>query len=409
MNKKIDLKFKLQVFAEDPSKIVESINKTFEEFKTKNEQMELEIKKYGEATAETLASVERIQKHMDELEVKSQVPNFSPDTKGVSELEVKRMDAFKEFIRVGEKQLSPESEKTLREYVQEYKSMSGGSPADGGNLVPQILSNMIIDKVKEISPIRQFANIVTIGIGNELQTPRKTRAAAGGWIGETSQRPATDSPQFDLLKNPVMEMYANCAITQSLLEDQAFNLESYISQDISTTFAQLEGAAFVTGDGSLKPFGILANAGIAGGFSVVKSNTADDFSLDNLLDLEYALKSFYAQNAKWFTSRQSIRKMRGFKDSQGQYLWQPSLILGQPATFDGHAVIETPDMPITAADALPVAFGDMKQGYQIVDKRGMTMLRDPYSNKPFVNFYATMRVGGKISDTEAMKILQCKA
>lgn len=364
------------------------------------------------AAIESKASAEEISKindAIDAIEMKMKAPSFAPETKtGYSEIEVKRMAAFEEYLRKGEQMLSPESVKTINEQLAEYKAMSGGTPADGGNLIPQILSTMIIDKVKEISPIRQYAQVLTIGIGNELQTPKKTRAAAGGWIGETATRPNTDSPQFDLLKNPVMEMYANCAITQNLLEDQAFNLESYISEDISTTFAQLEGAAFVTGDGSNKPSGFLNAAGAAGGFSIVKSGAAADFTLDNLLDLEYSLMTKYAMAARWFAARPTIRKMRGFKDTQGQYLWQPSLIVGQPATFDGYEIVETPDMPVVAADALPVAFGDMRQGYQIVDKRGMTMLRDPYSNKPFVNFYSTMRVGGKVANTEAVKVLQLK-
>jgi HK97 family phage major capsid protein len=390
-------------------KAMDSLMETFEEFKNKQNELEKKMAK-GEDVSELKSNIEKLQNAMDAMEAKSQIPAFGAvDAKSYSEKEVKEFAAFNDFLRNGERNITPESEKTIKNMLMEYKDMSGGTPADGGNLVPQILASRIIDKVKEISPIRMYADVLTIGIGNELQTPRKTKAAAGGWIGESTARSKTDSPQFDLLKNPVMEMYANCAITQSLLEDQAFNLESYISNDIATTFAQLEGSAFVTGDGSLKPSGILQGAGTAAGFGVVKSGSATDFTLDNLIELEYSLSSKYIANAKWFMSRATIRKVRGFKDTTGQYLWQPSNIVGEPATFDGYPVIETPDMPVAGADALPVAFGDMRQGYQIVDKRGMTMLRDPYTNKPFVNFYATMRVGGKVANTEAVKLLQCKA
>ena len=225
-------------------------------------------------------------------------------------------------------------------------------------------------------------------------------------MGETAPRPNTDTPQFDLVKIPVTEMYANCPITANLLEDQAFNLESYVSNDISTTFAQLEGTAFVTGDGTNKPTGFLTGAGTAGNIDVIKSGIADSFTFDNVYDLIYALPSAYANNGTFLAKRTTIRFVRTLKDKQDQYLWQPSNIVGQPATLGGYRIMEADDMPAIAADALPLAFGDFMQGYTIVDKRGMTMLRDPYTNKPFVNFYATMRTGGKVSQPDAIKILK---
>lgn len=388
----------------DVKEMIYNINNTFEEFKTKQTELEEKMAK-GEAVGELKSQVEKMQNAMDAIEVKMQRPNFTPSSTGtqMTELEQKQMNAFTNFLRTGVE------EKELQDMKMEYKAMSGGVPADGGNLIPQILANRIIDKVKEISPIRMLAGVQTIGIGNQLDLPRKTRAAAGGWIGETAARPVTDSPQFDLVKIPVMEMYANSAVTSNLLEDQAFNLESYIANDISTTFAQLEGAAFVSGDGTNKATGILNGAGIAGNLDVIKSGIADSFGFDNIYDLIYNLSEKYASNASFLAKRLTIRFIRTLKDKQDNYLWQPSNIVGQPATLAGYRIYETEDMPAIAADALPLAFGDWRQAYTIVDKRGMTMLRDPYSNKPFVNFYATMRVGGKISNPEAAKVLQCKA
>lgn len=388
----------------DVKEMIANINSTFEEFKKKQTELEEKMAN-GEAVGEIKTQVEKMQDAMDAMAVKMQRPTFAPDTtkSTMTELEQKQMNAFNTFLRTGIE------EKELQDMKIEYKAMSGGTPADGGNLIPQILANRIIDKVKEISPIRMLAGVQTIGIGNQLDLPRKTRAVAGGWIGETAQRPATDSPQFDLVKIPVMEMYANCAITSNLLEDQAFNLESYIANDISTTFAQLEGTAFVSGDGTNKPTGILNGAGTAGNLDIVKSGAADTFTFDNVYDLIYNLSEKYAANASFLAKRLTIRFIRTLKDDQKNYLWQPSNIVGQPATLAGYRIYEAEDMPTIAADALPLAFGDWRQAYTIVDKRGMTMLRDPYSNKPFVNFYATMRVGGKISNPEAAKVLQCKA
>lgn len=385
--------------------MITDLNKTFTEFKEKNDELETLLKE-NKGIGEVKEQIERMQNAMDALEIKMQTPNFkSLETTKTqySELEIKRAEAFESFLRTGEET------KEIKDMMQEFKAMSGGTPADGGNLIPQILATTIIDKVKEISPVRQLAKVVNIGIGNQLDLPRKTKAAAGGWIGEVAARPETDSPQFDLVKIPITEVYANCGVTSNLLEDQAFNLESYIADDISTTFAQLEGTAFVSGDGANKPTGLLNGAGTAGNIIAISSGTADSFTFDNIYDLIYGLPSLYASNGTFLAKRTTIRFVRTLKDKNDQYLWQPSNIVGQPATLAGHPIREAEDMPEIAADAFPLLFGDFMQGYTIVDKRGMTMLRDPYTNKPFINFYATMRVGGKVSQPDAFRVLQCKA
>ncbi len=350
--------------------------------------------------------IEKIQTAIDNLEIQqkqmSTKPAFETKAGGYSDVELKRAEAFGNLMRSGVEA------KEIQEMMAEYKAMSGGVPADGGVLIPQILSDMIIAKMVDISPMRQVATAVTIGIGNELQIPRETGLPAGGWIGDVAARPATATSQMDLVKIALGECYANAPVTANLLEDQAFGLEAFVAQRIAAIFAQMEGAAFVSGDGVNKPTGFLNGAGAAGNVGVVKSGLATTFGFDSIFDLIYALNGAYAQNASFMAKRTTIKTLRTLKDTTNNYLWQPSNIIGQPATLAGYPIREAEDMPSIAADAFVLGFGDWRQGYTIVDKRGITMLRDPFTNKPFVNFYATKRVGGKVSQPDAIKVLQCK-
>jgi HK97 family phage major capsid protein len=209
------------------------------------------------------------------------------------------------------------------------------------------------------------------------------------------------------------------AATATLLEDSAVNIDEWIGQEVEQVFAAQEGAAFVAGDGVNKPTGFLNyttvdNAswvwdklgtiatGVDGGFP------ASDPS-DVLVDLIYAVKAGYRQNGTFVMNRKTQSAVRKFKDSSGGYLWQPPAQAGGRATLMTFPVIEAEDMPDMAADSLSVAFGDFARGYLVVDRAGVTVLRDPYSAKPYVLFYTTKRVGGGIQDFDAIKLLTFSA
>ena len=239
------------------------------------------------------------------------------------------------------------------------------------------------------------------------------RGVGGGWVGETASRPATATPQFTALGFGLGQLYANAAASQDVLDDAEIDLENWLVE-IATEFARQEGIGFVAGDGVNKPFGFLnyATGGSAatrhpwGAIEVVNSGAATGFAADGIVDTIYKLPAIYTPGAKFFTNRSSLGAIRKLKDGQNNYLWQPTFVAGQPSTLAGYAVVDMPDMPNVAAGNLALAFGDMKETYLVIDRIGFRVLRDPYTNKPFICFYCTKRVGGGVKNPDAMKIVK---
>ena len=209
------------------------------------------------------------------------------------------------------------------------------------------------------------------------------------------------------------------AATASLLEDSAVNIDQWIAQEVDQVFAQQEGAAFVAGDGNNKPKGFLSYTTVANGswswgnIGYIASGAAGAFAgsnpADALIDLVYAVKAGYRQNGKFVMNRRTQAAVRKFKDTTGQYLWQPPAQAGGQASLMTFPVVEAEDMPDIAANALAIAFGDFKRGYLVVDRAGVSVLRDPYSSKPYVLFYTTKRVGGGVQDFDAIKVMKFAA
>jgi HK97 family phage major capsid protein len=213
-----------------------------------------------------------------------------------------------------------------------------------------------------------------------------------------------------------MELYAMPAATPQLLDDAAVNIDEWIADEVRVAFAEQEGQAFVTGDGTNKPRGFLdydqvADASWAWGKIGVISTGADGAfpasnPTDKLIDLAYSVKSAYRANAHFVMNRATEAVIRKFKDADGNYIWQPAVRPGETPTLLGHPVAESEDMPDIAEDATAIAFGDFRRGYLIVDRVGIRILRDPYSSKPYVLFYTTKRVGGGVQDFNAIKLLK---
>ena len=296
--------------------------------------------------------------------------------------------------------------------------MSMGSGPDGGYLVPSEVETEIGKRLANISPIRSIASVRQVSSA-VLKKPFAVSGPATGWVGETAVRPETAAGTLAELQFPTMELYAMPAATSSLLDDVAIDIEQWIASEVEAAFAEQEGAAFINGDGVNKPSGFLSYPTVHeagwewGRIGFVETGAdgalpADDAS-DKLFDVIYALKAGYRQNAHWVMNRRTQAEIRKLKDKDGNYLWQPPATAGQQAMLMGFGLVEAEDMPDIATNATPIAFGDFKRGYLIVDRMGVRVLRDPYSAKPYVLFYTTKRVGGGVQDFDAIKLLKFAA
>ena len=303
--------------------------------------------------------------------------------------------------------------------VTELKSMSTAVPADGGYAVPREIDAMIARQLTEISPIRALAQVVQTGTSGYRKLV-STGGTASGWVSEGAARPETATPQFAEIAPPSGELYANPAASQAMLDDAAFDLETWLAGEIAVEFARAEGSAFVNGTGVNQPMGFLSapatldvdGARAFGTLQYVASGDATGFNTapdDKLIDLVQALKAGHRQGAAWAMNSSTLAMVRKFKAADGSFLWQPGLIDGQPDRLLGYPVVEVEDMPDVAAGACPVAFGNFRAGYLIAERSATAILRDPFTNKPFVHFYATKRVGGQLLDSAAIKLLKIAA
>ncbi|OMQ44935.1 phage major capsid protein [Ensifer sp. 1H6] len=292
------------------------------------------------------------------------------------------------------------------------------SDPDGGFLVPTETEKTIDRVLGVVSVMRQLATVMPIGT-SEYKKFVSMGGAGAGWVGEEEQRPETVTPTLRELVFTVMEMYANPATTQTMLDDGIIDIAAWLADEVQTTFAELEGAAFISGSGSKRPRGILAYDTVANanwkwgklGFTVTAgaagfaaTNPADAF-----IKLYYSLKQGMRNNASWLTSDGVMEEIRKFKDGQGNYLWRAPDTAAGVATILEKPVNTDDNMPALGAGSFPVAFGDFKRGYLILDRLGIRVLRDPYTNKPKIHFYTTKRVGGGVANFEAIKLMKVAA
>ncbi|HWW50039.1 MAG TPA: phage major capsid protein [Xanthobacteraceae bacterium] len=390
--------------------------RTFEDFKAANDAR-LDAIERRRADVLLEEKVDRInlaldsqQKRLDELALKQARPALEGSRRLRSDqAALEHKSAFEAYVRAGESA-------ALRQL--EVKAMSAGSNADGGYLVPLELEHDIGRRLAAISPIRALATVREIS-ASVYKKPFMTAGPSAGWVGETDARAQTATPTLDALSFPAMELYAMPAATATLLEDSAVNIDEWIASEVELTFAVQEGTAFVTGDGTNKPKGFLSGTPVAnaswswGNLGFIASGGASGFAASNpadaLVDLIYALKAGYRQNGTFVMNRKTQAAIRKFKDAGGGYLWQPPAQAGGRASLLTFPLVEAEDMPDLGAAAFPVAFGDFRRGYLIVDRAGVRVLRDPYSAKPYVLFYTTKRVGGGVQDFDAIKLLKCSA
>ena len=392
--------------------ILEAQGRAWEEFKKANDAKIAEIEKKGvsdvvlnDKLAKINAALDGYRAEIDAIAKKT----FRPGAGGeVDPDKHAHREGFKSWMRKG-------IETGLVEL--ERKAVQVGVAGDGGYALPEVIDAMISERLVDISPMRAVAEIVTVST-SDWKRIHNTRGMASGWVGETAARTATNTPTLVEIPAIMGEVYANPQASQQSLDDLAFDVERWIADNIATEFAFQEGNAFVAGNGTNKPKGITAYTTAAtadasrafGTLEHVATGVSADFAAtnkgDKLIDLVFRLKAGFRANASWMLAKAILGEIRTFKGSDNNYLFQPGLTAGTPATLLGYPIAEAEDMPVKAANSLSIAFGDFRRGYCIVDRVGIRSLRDPYTNKPNVGFYTTKRVGGMVTDSEAIKFLK---
>jgi HK97 family phage major capsid protein len=392
--------------------VAENLGKAFEEFKgaqaenLKKTDALLE-EKMAKISDDMAAKIEEVQKKQAQLEAASQRPSVAD----VKETETKTQELFNDFLKKGSFQSHDRGfEGFLADKGVDTKALSVIVGSEGGYLVPTAFGGVINARVFESSPVRQYANVMTIA-GDAVEFPLDNDEASAGWAAEKASRPTTNSPTFDLRRINTHEMYAKPEATQKLLDDAAINAEQWLVGKISEKFARLEATAFVSGNGATQPMGILTNTTTSTSYDarnvqVVNSGSSGAFTYNGLVDLQVSLKEAYQSNAVFMSKRAAFGSLMKIVDLDGRPIFNlmfdkntglASSIMGRPLVF-------ADDVPTVAADAKALIYGDFRAGYTIVDKVGVRILRDPYSNKPFVQFYATKRVGGDVMVAEALKV-----
>ncbi len=360
-----------------------------------------------EVKADTLAASFDSVEHPVIVEAK---PQFAPQTRpmlsGAKADDNPQHTAFvNDYLRKG------------REAGVQLKSVDGAVAGDGGYAVPREIDSTIDHTLKAISPIRAIANVVKVGSSGfrKLVTLGNT---SSGWAGEVALRADTNTASFNEIVPAMGDLYANPAATHAMLDDAFFDVEAWLADEISREFARAEGAAFVSGTGVNQPSGFLnapsANTSDAvrpfGTLQYLATGVDGAFPAstpeEKLLDLVQSLRAPYRQGAVFVMNAATMNKIRKFRAADGDLLWQPGLMDGRPDTLLGYPVIDAEDMPDIGSGSFSVAFGNFKAGYLIAERAETSILRDPFSAKPFVHFYAHKRVGGIVCNSEAIKLLK---
>lgn len=427
---------------EETRKLLEELKKAFAEFKKANDERIGQIEAKGHADPllakrvdELNDEISRLQKQVEEatataVEASKLVQRGGLGGSGDAAME----DARKFYAMVmgmSVFDVQPDLEayqaycKAFNAYLRRgqkgfQNALEVGSDPGGGYYVTPDTSGEIVNLMVETSPMREICSVQAIGTDALEGVNRLTQAASGGWVAETAARTATDAPTVGGWRIPVHEQYAYPETTQKMLDDANFDIEGWLAAEIAEILAFTENTAFLTGTGVGQPRGLLTYdhgipsssawdrieripTGAAGGFATAGSpGTAGD----PLITTVYSLKSPYVQGARWLMSRTTEAEVRKLKDGDGNYLWQMDFQNFNAMTLLGFPITRAEDMPAIAANSLSIAFGNFARAYKIVDRTGIRVLRDPYTNKPYVGFYTTKRVGGDVINFEAVKLIR---
>lgn len=332
---------------------------------------------------------------------------------------------FADYIRRGVDLTDQDKEGIAREVVErkmygvdishETKALLAGSNPDGGFFVTADIQDMIMGRVFETSPVRLVATVTTTSSDRVERVLDDDEVASGGWVGEQDSRDDTSTPQVGQVIIPIHEQYAQPKASQKMIQDAGFDIEGWLRTKLVDKFTREENKAFVSGNGSSRPKGFLTYAAWSSpgvyqrnAIEQVNSGSASTITPDGFKSLQNSLKEYYQANAIWGMKRSTWSEVTKLKDLENRYLFEMTSNFrdGDSLMLLGKRVVLMDDMPAIAGSALPVVYGDFKAGYEVVDRVGINILRDPYTAKPYVRFYTTKRVGGAVINYEALKLMK---
>lgn len=371
--------------------VIDTLTQAFQEYKTTNDAKITQLTQ----------TLDQKMEHVQKLDMAYRRPTLESDAETPSYLDIEQKAAFLQYVRSGE---------TMG---RETKTLATLSNSDGGYLIPQVVADRIGQDVHDYSPLRRLANVMQVS-SSSVDLLLDKNGAEVGWVGETDDRNATATPELQKLNIPVHEIYAKPRATQKLLDDARINVEEWLAQSIAIKMAQIEHLSFLIGDGQKKPRGILSyetaeRAGWKWGLLEHVNAAGEGIIMDDLINVMSALNPDLLSQACWLMSRSALAEIRKLKSNDGYYLWQPAVGDSFKSSLFGYPVEIADDMPPykKGEASNPILFGNFKVGYQIVDRSGIQVLRDPFSAKPYVEFYTTKRVGGDVVQFDAIKVLKC--
>ncbi|HEX4138356.1 MAG TPA: phage major capsid protein [Bryobacteraceae bacterium] len=404
---------------------IEALGRNWEEFKAADAQNKKE--RDGALEAKIAKLTEEISKQHEALtaiETKQNRPALSGDPEE-AKLEVKAHAQFSLEMSgrsAGRRTLTTDEYKSFREVFPIYlrhdkdvmdqiqvKALSlGGDPEGGYFLTPPEISNRITKRVFETTPMRDIATVQPIG-AHEFKIPQDPNTAlSGGWTGETTTRTNTGTANVAMKTITAFEQYAMPVCSQQLLEDSFVDIEAWYADKTADIIARTENTAFVNGTGASQPRGFMTYPSGTnwGQIQQIGSGTSGEFTYAGLLNLITSLKEPYQPNASFVTKRANIASVMLIQDGNGRYIFQP--IVGgnfNNTALLGYNLRYGNDIPAVGAGTLAMAFGDFKRGYVIVDRIGISVLRDAYTAKPNILYYTRKRTGGDVDDFDAIKLL----
>lgn len=325
---------------------------------------------------------------LEELEVKMNYMQEVLTREDVSFMSGSEGEGFADYIRKGD--ISN----------LETKSLSSAGE-EGGYLLTPALYNKIISGLKSRSPMRQLASVETIST-NALDVIIEEGGFDCGWTLEAGARDETQTSKLKQKRILVHELYAQPKATQRLLDDAAINIEQWLNERLQDSFVKAENKSFLKGDGNNQPFGILHNTEV----QKVKTLAKGTIVAEDLLNLINSLEEDYLAGASFLMHRSTLSHLQKLQDKNGRFIWQASLSENYPETLFGVPVVCSSEMPVMGVGDISIMIGDFKSAYKIVDRSGVAVMRDPYTEKPFVKFYAVKRVGGDVVNSNAVKFLE---
>ena len=383
------------------TEITEQMHKmahAWEHFKGVYDKRLREVEKKGTADPLTQAQLERVHdslSHYEQRLASMEACVSRPKMGEVKQADSEHTAALCNYLRSGHAQSLPQ---------MEHKTLSAGIEQDGGYLLSQPMQHFVLQNLEALSPLRKLAAVETISSDTLELIEAENGLAGAGWTTETGPITETGMPKLSKRQIRVHEVYAQPKATQKLLDDSAVNVEAWIQHKVVESFAALENNAFINGDGVGKPRGILSY-----GKEIEQLNSSKEGVLcaEDIICLYYSLADQFTAKASFMLNRTTLQQVRLLKDpSSGQFLWQPAYSSGQPSTLLGIPVVQSDYMPAYTSKGCQIAIADFKAAYQIVDRLGVRIMRDPFTEKPFVKFYATKRVGADVKCFNAIKLLK---